>query len=221
VDTRAGTSLTVKPGTTVKFDRGVSLWLFGEIEAQGLPEKRIKFTAVEASEGEYWDQITTEKNVAIFKNCDFSNGNMALHSHFSNVEVTNCRFEKNDSGFRARGGPISVKDSIFTKNVYGMVFYLAKGVVEDNIFTDNEMGILVRAERRSGMIVRHNNIYANTRYNMRMGDFNEGNTVNAKENWWGKNAPGEMIWDDYDEAGIGVVDFEPYAKTAFKLKIKI
>ncbi len=220
VETRAGSSLTVNPGTAVKFSKAVSLWLFGKIEARGLPEKRIKFTADVESDGEYWDQITTEKSVAVFDNCDFSNGNMALHSHFSNVDVLNCRFERNDSGFRARGGPVSVKNSLFSKNVYGMVFYLAKGVVEENIFTNNEMGILVRAERRGGMIVRHNNIYDNTRYNIRMGDFNEGNSVNAKNNWWGGNAPGDMIWDDFDEPGIGLVEYEPFADSAFQLKIK-
>lgn len=216
IETKMGSTLTVRPGTIVQFGKGVSLWLYGSFEAVGTPEKRILFTAdQQTDEQSYWDQITTEKNSAILKNVDFENANMALHSHFSNVEVDNCRFSKSESGFRARGGPISVTQSYFTKNVYGMVFYLAKGVVEKNIFTNNEMGILVRAERRGGMIVRENNIFDNSRYNMRMGDFNEGNNANAINNWWGEGDPAALIWDDKNEAGIGVVEYEPYAQTPF------
>lgn len=221
VDTQMGSTLKIQPGTTVQFGKGVSLWLYGQFEAVGTPEKRILFTADQKTdEQSYWDQITTEKNSAVLKYCDFQNANMALHSHFSNVEVDNCRFNNNESGFRARGGPISVTQSYFTKNVYGMVFYLAKGVVEKNIFTNNEMGVLVRAERRGGMIVRHNNIFGNTRFNMRMGDFNEGNNVNAVNNFWGAIDPSSMIWDDKNEAGIGVVEYEPFANVPFELKIK-
>ena len=216
IETMLGSTISIMPGTVVKFGKDASLWLYGKIEAIGTPEKRILFTAAEkTSEQSYWDQITTEKSSATFKYCDFENGNMALHSHFSNVEVDNCRLRNSESGFRARGGPIAVSNSLFSGNVYGMVFYLAKGVVEKNTFTKNEMGILVRAERRGGMIVRQNNIFANERYNMRMGDFNEGNNVNARNNWWGEGDPAEMIWDDFDEGGIGVVEYEPFSKTEF------
>ncbi|MDP2058753.1 MAG: NosD domain-containing protein, partial [Flavobacteriaceae bacterium] len=105
VDTQMGSFLSVKPGSVIKFGKDVSLWLFGKFEAVGLPDKRILFTAEKETEDQlYWDQITTEKNSAVFKFCDFQNGNMALHSHFSNVEVNNCRFRRIDSGFRARGG---------------------------------------------------------------------------------------------------------------------
>lgn len=205
-----GSTLKIDPGSKIKFARGTSLWLNGNFEAVGEAEKRISFSAIEdTEEQEYWNQITTEYAEARLENCDFRNANMAFHSHFSVVQIKGCSFKYSESGFRYRGGPVEIYDSLFEKNVFGMVAYFAKAEISGNTITKNDIGFLVRRERNGGLSIRHNNIFENKRYNMRMGDFNSAEDVDARENYWGVDAPGSMIFDEVSEPGIGLVNFEP------------
>ncbi len=144
---------------------------------------------------------------------------MAIHVHFSDVVVNRCTFRNNESGIRFRGGPVEILNSLFERNDYGMVSYLARGYVHDNIFTDNETGILIRAERNGGMKIERNNIFANRRHNLRMGDFNPDQDVSALNNWWGQDDPGAKIFDALNEPGIGMALYEPYATEPFDIRI--
>ena len=182
VTLQLGSSLVVNPGSKIKFARGASLWLNGNFTAVGESENRIAFSALEETvEQEYWDQITTEYAEARLENCDFANANMAFHSHFSVVKIKGCNFRYSESGFRYRGGPVEVHDSLFEKNVFGMVAYFAKADIRGNTLTNNDIGFLVRRERNRGLNIRHNNIFNNKRYNLRMGDFNAAEDVDARE----------------------------------------
>jgi hypothetical protein len=214
----SGTTLTIAPGTTVKIAKDQTLWVTGNINAIGEVDRRILFTGLEKSGKVSWDQVMTDVGKAVFVNCDFEYAIMGIHSHFANVQVKNCTFRNNESGFRFRGGPVEVKNSLFEKNTYGLVSYLVKARVSDNVITGNDIGFLVRSEKDGGLVVRNNNIYDNVRYNLRMGDFNTGTFVDAKDNWWGKNGP-EKIHDERVEPDIGIVLYEPYAEKPFELGI--
>ncbi|RLC99058.1 MAG: right-handed parallel beta-helix repeat-containing protein [Chloroflexota bacterium] len=221
LDVNVGSTLRIAPGSVIKFGKKSSLWAFGNFDALGTPERRIKFSALEKTDNKtYWDQLTTERASARFFNCDFENAFMAVHVHFSDVEVRGCTFRNNDSGVRFRGGPVEISNSLFEKNVYGMVSYLARGDIRDNIFTNNDIGILIRAERNGGMKIEHNNIFDNHQHNLRMGDFNPEQDVTAKNNWWGTGDPAENIFDERDEPGIGMAFYEPYAVNAFSIEVK-
>jgi len=205
-----GSSLTIAPGSSIKFARETSLWLNGNFTAVGEKDKRISFSAIEeTTEQEYWNQITTEYAEAIIENCDFANANMAFHSHFSVVKISDSTFRYSESGFRYRGGPLEIRDSLFEKNVFGMVAYFAKAEISGNTITNNDIGFLVRRERNGGLAIHHNNIFNNKRYNMRMGDFNAAEDVDARENYWGPVDPAAMIFDEVAEPGIGLVNFDP------------
>lgn len=219
ISIKSGTTLKVAPATTVKIGKDVPFWADGNIEAIGEAKGRIHFTSLDKAEGPFWDQITTELAKATFIHCDFENANMALHSHFSNVLVKDCSFLNSESGFRFRGGPVEISRSWFQGNVFGIVSYFTKARVTDNVFTGNDVGILVRNERNGGMMISGNNIYQNKRYNLRVGDFNEGQNVDAKNNWWGEGDPLATIFDDRAEPGVGLVYYEPFAKEAFDLQI--
>jgi len=221
LDVNVGSTLKVAPGSVVKFGRKSSLWAFGNFEALGTVDRRIRFTAMEKTDDKtYWDQLTTERASARFSNCDFEYAYMAVHVHFSDVEIDGCTFRNNDSGVRFRGGPVEINNSLFEKNVYGMVSYLARGYIRDNIFTANETGILIRAERNGGMTIERNNIFDNQRHNLRMGDFNPQEDITAKNNWWGEGDPKAKIFDELNEPGIGMAFYEPYAEKAFSIEIK-
>jgi hypothetical protein len=46
--------------------------------------------------------------------------------------------------------------------------------------------------------------------------------VTAESNWWGSADPiaiGQTILDGNDEAGLGLVDFQPFAGQAFDLDV--
>lgn len=219
VDLNLGAKLEVTAGAWVKFAKGSSLWLYGNLFALGTPEQRIRFTADEVTKDDtYWDQLTTEKAIARFDHCDFENAYMAVHVHFSDVKINSCTFRNNESGVRFRGGPVEISDSFFEGNVYGIVSYFARGRLTGNYFTGNDIGILVRSERNRGLVITGNNISDNVRHNLRLGDFNQNQDVNAQNNWWGKGDPRAKIYDSFNEPGIGLVYYQPYATEPFVLK---
>ncbi len=215
VTVAAGNTLTIAPGSIVKIAEAQTLWVSGNINAIGEPDRRILFTRLEKKEKVFWEQVITDVGKAVFVNCDFEYAIMGVHSHFANVQVRNCTFRNNESGFRFRGGPVELSNSIFERNTYGIVSYLVKARVSGNTFTQNDIGILVRDEKEGGLVIRHNNIYDNVRYNLRMGDFNTSRTLDARENWWGDNGP-EKIHDERLEPDIGIVLYEPYAEKPFE-----
>ncbi len=217
---KQGFTLTIEPGTTVRFARERRIWVDGNIVAVGQPDKRILFTALEKNRENRWHQIMSEKGMARLVNCDFEYADMAFHCHFSDVLIENCSFSNNEIGIRFKGGPVLISKSLFEENVYGIVPNFAQGQVVENIFTGNSVGILVRAEKDGGLVIRHNNFFNNSKYNLQMGAFNMDEDVDARENWWGKEGPRNSIFDERQEDGVGRAVYEPYAEKAFELKVR-
>jgi hypothetical protein len=74
----------------------------------------------------------------------------------------------------------------------------------------NKTGIFLRQEAE-GVTIKFNNIYANTEYNIKLGD-GQTEDVDASRNWWGTNdAPyiRRKIYDKEREGYIGRVIIEP------------
>jgi hypothetical protein len=109
---------------------------------------------------------------------------------------------------RFRSGPITISESLFTENRVGLMAFPANAVIKESEFINNETGIFV-LEKGRGLTIRDNNIYANTDYNIRVGDFNVED-VNARSNWWGTENPAATIFDGRKEQGVGKVLFEPF-----------
>ena len=218
--TAAGVSLTIKPGSVIRFARNTFIWARGPIEAVGGVDNPITFTSIEkTTEQEYWNTVMTDLSEALFVHCRFENASMAIHSHFSKVTVDHCFFRNNESGFRFRSGPVEIKNSVFKDNFFGIVAYLVKAKVTGNLFTKNQVGILVREERNKGTAIHLNNFVDNLRYNLRVGDFNRGSDVDALENWWGGADPLLTIFDQRTEPDIGFVLYEPFATEPYKLQV--
>lgn len=210
------TTLEIAPGALIRLAKDQTLWVTGNINAIGESGRRILFTRLTEGDKVFWDQVMTDVGRAVFINCDFEYAIMGIHSHFAQVQVKNCTFRNNESGFRFRGGPVEVSNSLFEHNTFGLVSYLVKARVIDNRITANDIGFLVRSEKDGGLKINNNNIYDNIRYNLRMGDFNTGTFVDARENYWGKNGP-EKIHDERVEPDIGIVYYEPYVEKPFEL----
>jgi len=204
-----GAVLTVAPGTTVQFANGAGLEVKGKLIAVGNQKSRIVFTSVERKGASDWNEILLEYATgSAIAHCLIEYATWGIHSHFTDLSVTDSVLSHNYGGMRFRSGPVEIRRSIFRDNTIGIRSYIGNALIADNLITENETGIFVR-EKGGGLTVSGNTISGNSGYNMRIGDFNDED-VNARGNWWGEGDPGATIFDGRQEPGIGMVLYEPY-----------
>lgn len=211
-----GVTLTIKPGTTLRFAAAAGMDILGRIVANGTPEKRISFFPLEDKGPSSWGEIKMERaKGSAFTNCDFSKATWALHSHFVDLKVSRCQFHGNDGGIRINSGPVEVSQSRFRNNRIGFRSFRGIATIHDNEFTDNETSIFVR-EKGSGTKINRNNFTNNGMYAIRMGDFNDED-VDARQNWWGGKPVLDQIFDGNREEYIGKVLFDPELQAPISL----
>jgi hypothetical protein len=204
-----GAILTVAPGTTVRFASGAGLEVKGKLIAVGKLDNRIVFTSVERKGASDWNEILLEYATgSAIAHCLIEYATWGIHSHFTDLAVTDSVISHNYGGMRFRSGPVEIRRSTFRDNTIGIRSYIGNALIADNLITGNETGIFVR-EKGGGLTVTGNNIVGNSGYNMRLGDFNDED-VNARGNWWGEGDPGETIFDGRQEPGIGMALYEPW-----------
>ena len=213
VNVLKGSTLSLTPNTRVFFSEGTGLRVNGRIAAIGRSDARILLSSLKKKEASAWDEILLEYATgSTFSNCDFEFAAWGLHSHFTNILVSDSRFRRNYGGIRFRSGPAEIRGSLFEDNHIGIRSYLGNAVIEKNVITKNDIGIFVR-EKGGGLTIKTNNIFSNTDYNVRIGDFNNED-VNARNNWWGNVLPSDTMFDERMEPGIGRGLYEPYAIAA-------
>lgn len=204
----AGAELTVAPGTTMEFAASAGMLVKGRLIAAGRSDDKIRFTSDRKKGAGDWDEIQLEYATdSSISNCIFEYANWGLHSHFTNLIVSDSYFANNNGGMRFRSGPAEIRGSTFENNSIGIRAYIGNAVIKGNTIRKNEVGIFIR-EKGGGLVITGNNILDNSNYNIRVGDFNDEN-VNARGNWWGGVAPSSTIFDEKDEPGIGKVLFDP------------
>lgn len=211
-----GATLMIAPGTKVLFSKETGFKVYGKIIAAGRKDERIIFTSEEKTVPGTWGEILIEHaNGSIFSYCTFEYAMWGIHTHFTNLVVEDCYFKNNHGGLRFRSGPIEIKHSVFKGNTIGLRAYRGIALITENIIKENEIGIFVR-EKGGKLHIRKNNIFGNSRYNIRIGDFNFED-VDASENWWGEKNPEDTIFDGRKEPSIGKVLYEPYLRTPLKI----
>lgn len=212
----AGANLTVAPKTRVEFSNKTGLLIKGRMIARGTPADKIIFTSLDKKGASDWDEIQLEYATGSeISNCIFEYATWGLHSHFTNLSITDTLFENNFGGMRFRSGPVEIKRSTFRNNSIGIRAYLGNAILTENTITGNENGIFVR-EKGGGLTISRNNIFDNSNYNIRIGDFNNED-VPAKNNWWGSLDPPATFFDGRNEPGIGKVLYEPFQKEPLKI----
>ncbi|RII26422.1 MAG: hypothetical protein CXR31_10675 [Geobacter sp.] len=210
-----GAVLTVVPGTRVAFSPGTGLAIKGRIIARGRGDRKIVFTSEQGTDASAWDEILLEYATGSeIAHAVFEYATWGIHCHFTNLSITDCHFKKNYGGMRFRSGPVQIARSVFEDNVIGIRAYIGNAVIRENRITKNETGIFVR-EKGGGLTITRNNIFDNSNYNIRVGDFNNED-IDAKENWWGTVNPLQTIFDGRSEPGIGNVLFEPSLREPVK-----
>ena len=131
----------------------------------------------------------------------------------SNNVITDCEYGMDIKA----AGNASVSNNIISGcRTVGIHFESGYLVIENNTITDNFNGISIRnpwADYYSfGDIpaIKHNNIYANTNYNIDSGATND---IDATSNWWGTTDPqiiNQTIHDIKNDYHIGKIDFVPF-----------
>ncbi len=201
--------LRIAPGTRVLFAPESGMTIKGKIIAKGKAGEEILFSSTTKTAAADWDELLLEYATdSEFAHCVFEYATWGIHSHFTNLSVSDCYFQHNSGGMRFRSGPVKITRSSFAANNIGIRAYIGNAVISENLITNNEIGIFIR-EKGGGLTITRNNIHANSGYNVRVSDFNFED-VNAAGNWWGSGDPLQSIFDGRNEPGIGKVLLDPY-----------
>lgn len=201
-------ALTVSPGTKIMFAAAAGLTVRGKINSPGTASKPVTFTSLAEKKPGAWDEIILEQALdSSFSHTIIEYGTWGIHGHFTNLMLDHVRIQHNIGGLRFRSGPVTVRQSVFSGNGIGIRSYIGNGIIEENIITGNEIGIFVR-ERGAGVLLKRNNIFDNSDYNIRSGDFNTED-IPAAGNWWGAKGPARTVYDGRVEEGVGKVLFDP------------
>ncbi|WP_459815216.1 right-handed parallel beta-helix repeat-containing protein [Geotalea toluenoxydans] len=208
-------TLTLLAGTKVLFAEGSGMTVNGKIVARGEKGREVIFTSAGKKLPGTWDEVLLEHaNGSVISHAVFEYAQWGLHSHFTKLSLADSIFRNNNGGMRFRSGPVSIKRCLFRDNSIGIRSYRGNGSIEASDITRNETGVFVR-EKGSGLKINGSNLFDNTGYNVRIGDFNDEN-VDAAGNWWGEGIPANTIFDGRNEPGIGLVIFEPFLSKRVK-----
>lgn len=226
VHVRRNATLTIAPGARILFaDRtfaageehegfvGPGFKIEGRVVASGTEEAPILF-APEGGKARPagWDKLLFVFSTGSrFEWCIFEGARYAFHTHFSELAVSRCTFRDNEEGMRMGNSKVLVEDSVFTRNeIRGINFRDCRNEIRRNLVYENGDGIFLHS-KDAASVVRGNALYANRRFNLRLGDLH-ADDFDAGGNWWGtrsESAAREKVYDGGTLAGIGHARLAP------------
>jgi plastocyanin len=225
---KKGATLTILPGTTVRFPwldedaNGIGdgeLNVEGRLVARGTRERSIVFTSGRESPApKDWTyvMISTSRE-SVVEYCVFEYAFTGLQVHLSSAAVRRCRFRGNYEALRFSTSDIAVECNEIADNVYGIRYESrgSTGSITRNAVVGNEYGFFPVVRSTSGVRIGGNNI-VNRAYNVKMGE-EQREDLDFRGNWWGTADPAKIVEGFFDrrrEPGIGRVLFEPFLEKA-------
>lgn len=152
-----GATLTIQPGTTIRFKRrdrnhdGIGdseIRVLGGILARGSAEHPIVFQSAELNPApKDWSYLlifTSGKKNRI-EYCQFHDAFSGLQVHFSTAEVRDSLFSNNQEGLRFGRAKLTLEHCLITGNRIGVRFTRMEGPVEiqHNEINNNQVGIFL------------------------------------------------------------------------------
>lgn len=178
-----GVTLTIEPGTIIKFERiSADLIVNGALKARGTPSAKIQFTS-SAAKPDTWGGI-------VFN--DSSDDAQCILEHCI------IRYGGRPSGWGSAANNTNIRLNAASPTIRYCVISNADG-----------HGILTTGG--SNPIINYNNIYDNADYGIR--NANTSVSINAVNNWWGTAIESEiekMIYDQFDQSSLSIVDYRPF-----------
>ena len=226
---RKGVTLTINPGTVVKFGKvdrdhdGVGegeIRVFGRLMAKGTPQKMIRFTSVEKKpDKKDWAYILFFASDAesVVEYCIFEHAFTGVQAHFSKVTVRDSLFRNNQEGIRFGRAEIKIEHNEITDNTYGIRHTRIEGPVEitSNIIKGNDVGIFFVPSSQNTVDFSLENYAVDPRYRMQPAitgnniyknrEYNyklgerEGFDVILSDNWWGSAGEADIYDMIYDK----------------------
>jgi parallel beta-helix repeat protein len=211
------------------------LRVLGGIRAEGTAAEPITFASAASDPAPRdWSYllIYTSGRINRINFCEFRHGFSGLQVQFSTASVKNSLFTDNHEGLRFGRADLAVENNRFTNNHIGIRFTRMEGpvIIENNEITGNRTGIFLvpsgqniqdffepdrggRAWNTGRLRISNNNIYANSAYNMSLGEKQLWN-LDMAGNYWG-TADRELIatgiFDRNRDETLGRVIYQPFA----------
>jgi parallel beta-helix repeat protein len=141
----SGVTLTIEPGTLIKFEKGASLQVYGVLNAQGTESNLITFTSNEPSlaKGDWSGVYLTDSGSA-----------QSLISY--------CKVEYSSNGIQFYNTSPSISHVISSNNINGFFFYNSSPQMTDVTASQNETGLYLQSQ--SSPTILYSKIINNTKY---------------------------------------------------------
>ena len=222
---RRGTTLTILPGTVVKFawidEDGDNigdgeLTVEGRLIAKGSKEQPIVFTsAKEKPAMKDWTfvQISVSRDSQV-EHCIFEYAFSGLQVHYSTAAIRDCLFRYNFEGIRFSTTDILIEHNDIVDNYYGIRCEAngSRTTVTKNLFRGNDYAFFPVRKTGASVKVFGNNILASKVYQVNLGQTQNEN-LDFSGNWWGTTeakAIGASLFDQASDPALGRVVFEPF-----------
>jgi len=221
---KRGATLTILPGTTVKF-----LWsdvdgnrigdgelnVEGRLIARGTRSKMITFTSARKEPGKKdWTYVMLSMNrESVVEHCLFEYAFTGLQAHLSTAVIRDNIFRGNFEGLRFSTSDLVIEHNDIRENTYG-IRYESRGsdtTISGNDISGNEYAFFPVV--RSTMEVKiTGNTIVSTSYNVKMGQ-RQNEDLEFRSNWWGsaeESAIEEGFFDGRRDGVLGRVLYEPF-----------
>lgn len=166
VDVSSGATLTIEPGTEVRFGGPFSLNIEGSIVANGTNTNVIHFTTNDPNASATWQTIRIiGAQPSYFVNCIIDYGKNGLTVDNGNLVITHSSVRHtSQNGILVNDGTATVSNDEFSNNVVtGLnVTGGTQVTITNNTFSANEYGILLGGQLTGNIDIAQNLIYNNT-----------------------------------------------------------
>ncbi len=222
-----GVTLTIAPGTSIRFVRrdsnrdglgDATIIVKGSLVATGTEQKPIRFLSAESDPMPAdWLEIRSDfARQLLFDWCEFRDSAYTLHAHFTRGHMRNSHIHHNIDGCRLGRSRFLFQHNLIENNSgKGINFRDSEVTLVDNIIRNNRAGIFL-FEKPGKSVISRNNIYQND-INLQLGDF-FAEDVALAGNWWGSadlTAIDQSIYDRQDDPELGHVDVAPVSAWLF------
>lgn len=224
---RRGVTLTLLPGTVVKFswidedgdDIGDGeLTVEGRLIARGTRNNPILFTSAKESPApKDWTfvQISVSKN-SLVEHCIFEYAFSGLQVHYSTATIHKSLFRNNFEGIRFSTTDILIEHNDLLDNYYGIRCEAngSRTTVRNNRFSGNDHAFFPVRKTWESVKVYDNNFEGSKNYQVKLGQ-TQYKDLDFTNNWWGTTDPEQIAAGFFDkdmEPLLGKVKFEPFLR---------